>query len=107
MSVYVCACHLNLVSLVAFSLVNLSNEKFPRKTGTKRGYNSSIKKCVLWVQNNGFWLFKKTVNHLNNPHKNPRSLSDLKSLNFGFFMFGGDLRGVLGGQGCGMCELLD
>ena len=43
MSVYVCACHLNLVSLVAFSLVNLSNEKFPRKTGTKRGYNSRIK----------------------------------------------------------------
>ena len=66
-----------------------------------------LKKCVLWVQNNGFWLFKKTVNHLNNPHKNPRSLSGPKSLKFGFFMFGGDLRGVLGGQGCGMCELLD
>ena len=48
MSVYVCARHLNLVSLVAFSLVNLSNEKFPRKTGTKRGYNSPIKKmCAL------------------------------------------------------------
>ena len=48
MSVYVCARHLNLVSLVAFSLVNLSNEKFPRKIGTKRGYNSRIKKmCSL------------------------------------------------------------
>ena len=54
-----------------------------------------LKKCVLRVQNNGFGLFKETVNHLNNP------------LKFGFFMFGGDLRGVLGGQGCGMCQLLD